>query len=399
MGGLLRISAACALVAAQIPAQVSAASRTFFEERLLDRAPIVIRARFDADQSCFDVDVAAFKVVQKLRGDVDDRILVLGATQLSQRLRNIDRLLFLRREPSGCLYKIVDVVDLAEEADGIEALVRAFLVLSNEAEPIRRRSGLKQLIQDGLAMKSEFPRRLAARELDRLARRIPPVLTIEEVIDFGRAAQVVPADETARTQQALDVAENALLGRFAGTQNAVPPGAKRNLYLRAVAAYLRAVEPARREAAADAVALKFGELSAPFLVKLLEDDAMRDRGLVHLGAMQWRGATKSLIGRLDSGAADPGPIIACLGEIGDEAAVPAVSRYLSTADHFDAAVLALVRMDGPASRRTLEAMLAQLRTDPRQQPRIETIERARSRDFIDEDTARRLEAKGRYPRE
>src|SRR5262245_35336450 len=121
MGWLLRTAICWGLLLSQLAAQ---SSKTFFEERLLDRAPIIVRARYDTDQSCFDVDVAAFKVVTKLRGSPDDRILVLGATQVSQRGKDFDRLLFLKREPSGCLYRIVDLIDLPDEADATEAFVR-----------------------------------------------------------------------------------------------------------------------------------------------------------------------------------------------------------------------------------------------------------------------------------
>ena len=69
MGRLAFICIGCGILGAHLAAQ--AAARTYFEERLLDRAPVVVRARFDADQSCFDVDVAAFLVKQKLRGEVD----------------------------------------------------------------------------------------------------------------------------------------------------------------------------------------------------------------------------------------------------------------------------------------------------------------------------------------
>jgi hypothetical protein len=345
------------------------------------------------------VEVAAFTVVRQLRGSVDARILVLGAAQLSKHLRNVDRLLFLTREPSGCVYRIVDAIDLVDEADAVEAMVRGFLGLVGDTDPARKREGLKQLIRDGHALRSEFPRRLAARELERLARRAPPVLTVDELAEFAAASASAPQDELPRIQGALDAAEDAYLRNLAGTQAAIARGPRRAQYVKAVVEYLRTIDPAPREAAVDRIALKFGTLAAPFLLKLVDDEAMRARALLHLGAMQWRPAAPDLLARLSGSPADPTALIECLGEVGDESAVPVIGRYLSRAESFEAASLALARLRSPAADRVLDAMLRELRKDPRQAPRVENIVRLRSAAFRDEDAALRLEARGRYPKE
>jgi hypothetical protein len=400
MGWLLRIAILWGLFLPQVPGQTS---KTFFEERLLDRAPIIVRAHYDADQSCFDVDVAAFRVVKRLKGESDSRILVLGATQLSQRGKDFDRLLFLKREPSGCLYRIVDLIDLAEEADATEAFVRAFLVVAEEDEPGKRRAGIKQLIADGFTMKSEFPRKLAARELERLARRTPPVLSVDELSDFAKYAKVSGPEDAERINQSIGVAENLMLKQFAGTQDAIPRGPRRNQYLRAVADYLRDSEPSRRDAAIDAIALRFGDNAVPFLTKVIDEEPEASpqtaRALLHFGGMRWTAIAPRLVAKLSAGPKEPGPIIGCLGELGVETAVTPVSRYLSTADQFEAAALALARINTPAATRLLDGVLAQLRRDPRQQSRVELIEHLRSKEFVEEDAQRRIEAKGRYPRE
>jgi hypothetical protein len=397
MGRLARIALSCAL--ASSPAAPQSSTKSFFEERLLDRAPVVVRARFDADQSCFDVDVAAFKVIRQLRGDADARILVLGAAQLSSRLRDVDRMLFLRREPSGCLYRVIDSIDLVEEGDAIEALVRGFLALGDETDPGRRRAGLKQLVRDALGMRSEFGRKLGAREIDRLARRDPPVLGVDEIAEFGAAAGNLPPKEAGRVDAALEAAENAHLRRYAGTQKRIARGPRRTRFLKLVGELLRCLDPAAADAPIDQIALQFGTLAGPLLVAALDDERARARALLHLGAMQWRPAVPGLVQRLTAMPADAGAVAACLGEIGDEAAVPAIGRCLSDPEHFEAAVVALARIRTTASTRALDAMLRELRKDPRQEPRVATIERAKSSAFQEQDVARRLEAKGRYPRE
>lgn len=397
MGRLLRIAIGWGLLPALLAAQ--SPSKTFFEERLLDRAPVIVRARFAADQSCFDVDVGAFNVTRRLRGEADNRILVLGAAQLATKGRDFDSLLFLRPEPSGCLYRIIDTIDLPDEADATEAFVRAFLAVAKEDEPMKRRAGLKQLIHDGFAMRSEFPRKLAARELERLARRTPPVLTVEELADFAKLLPLMYPDDAARVGPAIDAAEDAALKQFAGTQTAFPRGPKRTQYVRLVGEFVSSSDPDRQAAVIDRIALKFGDAAVPFLMKLLDDAGRRGRVLVHLGAMQWTPAVPQLIVKIAPGAPDPGPVIACLGEIGVEAAVAPVSRYLSTGDHFEAAALALARIQATSSERILDSLLLQLRRDPRQQPRVEFLERIRSKEFLEDDTDRRRAAKGRYPRE
>jgi hypothetical protein len=386
---------ACGLA---LPIPAHAQARTFFEERLLDQAPVIVRARYDGDQSCFDVDVAAFRVARRLHGEADSRVLVLGAGQLSKRFKDTDRLLFLKPEPSGCLHRIVDVIDLVSEADATEAFVRGFVALAKESEPSKRRSGLKQLVRDGLAMRTEFPRRLAICEVERLARRSPPQYSIEELSELARIARGFPPDEAGRLGAAVEAAENGLLREFAGTQSAFT-GSRRQTYVRAVADYLQDSEVERRTTAIERVATTFGEDAVPFLLKTLDDDAVAGHAARHLGGMKAKSAVPKLIDRLKAGGASTGPVIDALGEVGDESAVSAISRHLSSAEHFESAALALARIGGPAASRTLDGVLAQLRRDPRQQPRVELLQRVRSKTFRDEDEQRRAEAKARYGRE
>jgi hypothetical protein len=397
MGRLPFICVACGLLAAPLAAQSPA--KTYFEERLLDRAPVVVRARFDADQSCFDVDVAAFTVKQRLRGEVDTRILVLGSAQLSKQFKNVDRLLFLKREASGCLYRVVDVIDLVDEADPVEAFVRGFLALGGEVDPAKRRAGLKQLILDGLAMRSEFPRKLAVREAERLAARVPPELTVEDLAALARLGAGLSQDEAARLNGAIDEAENALLGPFAGTQASIPRGPKRAQYLRSVREYVSDSDPAHRTAVADSIAFRFGNAASPFLIKLLDDEPMRTTAAVHLGTLRRPEAAAPILAILKGSPKEPGPLIESLGAIGSESAVQPVSRYLSTADQFEIASLALARIGGPASKRLLEGLLAQLKRDPRQASRAEWIEKIQSKDFLEEDAEKRSGDRGRYARE
>lgn len=375
------------------------ASKTFFEEKLLDRAPVIVRAQFDVDQSCFDVDVAAFKVIRHLRGETEARILVLGAAQLSRRGRDLERLLFLEKKPSGCLYRIVDVIELAEDAAATESFVKSFLALIDDADPARRRAALKQAIKDGFGIRAEFPRKLAVREFDRVARRVPSVLTLEEVAEYARLGQELTGDDATRMADALDAAENGILRDLAGTQTAFARGARRQSYVKSVAEYLRDSDPVRRDAVMDQIALRFGVAAAPFLMKLLDDAHGRTRAALHLGAMQWAAAAPRLVAILSEPPPDPAPFIASLGEIGSDAAVPAVSRYLSSADHFDAAVLALGRIGTPAASKMLDALAKGMRRDPRQASRVDVIEKARSPEFLRADADRRAEARARYPRE
>jgi hypothetical protein len=397
MGRLAFICIGCGILGAPLAAQ--AAARTYFEERLLDRAPVVVRARFDADQSCFDVDVAAFLVKQRLRGDVDARVLVLGSAQLSKQFKNVDRLLFLKRETSGCLYRVVDVIDLVDEADAIEALVRGYLALGSEVDPAKRRTGLKQLITDGLSLRSEFPRKVSVREADRLARRLPSELSIDEIGALAKLGTALPPDEAARLTAALDAAEDGLLGPFAGTQSAVPRGPKRTQYLRSVRDYLQDSDPARRTPIADQIAFRFGDAAAPFLVKLLDDETQRAGAAIHLGTLRRPEAAPRILALLRESPKEPGPLIESLGCLGDETAVQPVSKYLSSPDYFETAALALVRIGSPSAKRILDGLLGQLKKDPRQSARSEWLEKARSKDFLEEDTERRTGDRGRYARE
>jgi hypothetical protein len=397
MGRLPCILLWCALLGAPIVGQDP--SRTYFEERLLDRAPIIVRARFVADQSCFDVEVGAFQVKQSLRGETEPRVLVLGAVQLSKQFRDTDRLLFLKREASGCLYRVVDVIDLVDEADATEAFVRGFLALVGEVDPAKRRSGLKQLIADGLAMRSEFPRKLAVRELDRLARRVPPVYSTDELVTLAKLGSPLMGDEAVRFGTALDAAESSILGPLQGTQESIPRGNRRIQYVRMIQEFHQDFDSERRAAVLDQIAMRFGDFAVPLLVRLLDDEALSPRAALHLGALQHRAAAPRLLAVLKAGPKDPGPIIESLGAVGDDSAVQPVSRYLSTSEHFETAALALVRIGTPSAKRILDGFAAQLRRDPRQAPRVEVLERLRSKAFQDEDTERRLDVRGRYARE
>ena len=121
-------------------------------------------------------------------------------------------------------------------------------------------------------------------------------------------------------------------------------------------------------------------------MRLLDDEAMSARAALHLGALQHRAAAPRLLAILKAGPKDPGPIIESLGAVGDDSAVQPVSRYLSTAEHFETAALALARIGTPSAKRILDGFAAQLRRDPRQAPRVEVLDRMRSKAFQDEDT-------------
>src|SRR4029079_18173252 len=110
---------------------------------------------------------------------------------------------------------------------------------------------LKQLINDGLTMRSEFPRKLAVREADRLARRDPPVYSIDELVALARLGSTLVGDEATRLGAAIDAAEGILLGPLQGTQDAIPRGPRRLQYLRSAREYLEDSDPERRAAVAD----------------------------------------------------------------------------------------------------------------------------------------------------
>jgi HEAT repeat protein len=206
-------------------------------------------------------------------------------------------------------------------------------------------------------------------------------------------------EDAARILQAIDAVENATLRRLAGTQNAFARGPRRTRYVRAAADYVKEVEPARRQAAVDQVALGFGDDAVPFLLKVLDDEDAAARAMTHLGILRAQAAVAPLTETMNSGGAGAEPAIEALGAIGSETSVPAIARQLSSAEHFEAAALALVRIDTPAAKRTLDGLLAQLRRDPRQQSRVEMLERIRSAAFLAEDVERRIAARGRYARE
>jgi hypothetical protein len=277
--------------------------------------------------------------------------------------------------------------------------VRAFLATIAEVDPAKRRAGMKQIVYDGLGLAGEFPRKLAVREAERLAQRVPPAWSVDELAGLAKLGTTFTGDEAARFAAMLTTAENGLLGPLHGTQEGIPRGPRRTQYLRMAGEFTLDSDAERRAGVADQMAFRFGDAAVPFLTRLLDDQSLRGRAALHLGVLQWKAASPKILAILREGPADPEPFLESLGVTAGDEAVPAVSRYLSTSEHFDAAALALARIGSPSAKRTLDGILAQLRRDPRQAPRVETIERLRSKDFLEEDAERRLAARGRYARE
>ncbi len=374
--------------------------RSFFEERLLDRAPVIVRARYDRDSTFGDVQLTAFSVRRELRGHPGSRVLVVAAGAVVDSFRDVDRLLFLKPEAQDQMYRLVDVVDLTDAAEETEATVNGYVGLTEESDPAKRRRILRRLVNDGFGAKGTFSRRLAVREFERLFERFPDTLTDE---DLTAAQQALPgldqADRT-RMRTALERLEERMLGDFAGTQMAVPAGPDRGTFIRAVCRLRETTDAAEQAEIIDRTAEGLGLKSVPFLIRCLRVPALQTRAMRHLGDMRGSSAVPELLKQLSTSATDQrARIVECLGRIGDDAATLPVARLLESApEMFRPVIEALARIGSPAAEGLLDVLAHRLADTSDTDPRKQVITEVRTPEWRATEEKRRAAASRAYSR-
>ena len=159
----------------------------------------------------------------------------------------------------------------------------------------------------------------------------------------------------------------------------------------------------RRPRSSISIALRFGDAAVPFLMKLLDDDAMSTgASRMHLGrAAVDRAAAPRLVARRSARRRrSPGPIIACLGEIGDEAAVQPVSRYLSSGRPLrDRGARARAHRRTVAPNGSSTACWRSSNATHASRRASSCSSGSDPKEFLEEDTERAADDKGRYSRE
>jgi hypothetical protein len=392
------------LLAAVVGAQGGASSRplgyrTFIETHLLDRSPVVARARFVKEDDFVGVQVCVYEAKATLKGPPQNRIMIAGAGADTAAARTVDRLLFCEPMSSGVLYRLIDAVDLVEPAAETEAAVRRALDLAAERRPEMRRAGVRTTVFEGLDARGEFSRKLGAREFARASTGLPGAFTAADLPRLRAALPRLPVDERAGFLEALGALEAERLSGYVGAEAAIPAGRERELFLLAVEALKEAPTPAERTSVVEQIVVRYGRRSAAFLTAAAGDPRQDVRLAAYrlLGALDVHDAAPVALrafGRAEG--AERTAIAECLGRVGGHECVPALAAKLDLrAADAPTFLLAIRRIGGPAADRVLDAAEKKAAEDPAASVAAAALAELRAADWQEKDAASRAAARRR----
>lgn len=400
--------AAAALLSGRAEAQRSAASpataasRSFLHRVLLDRAPVIVRGRFDKDESLTGIglQVTTFKTIRKLRGEVPEQVLVAGMGERARAFPDLDKILFLRPMRSGRLHELVDLIDLLpQDEEVVPATLVAYFGLDRETNPVILARELHAISLRNIESTSLFGVRTAIRELDGLVDSAPHLFTTAAVERIERAKARIPADDL-ESYRALKARVARVVARhFAGVEAQLEDAEDRESMRRAVAAWRTSSNPEERLLLLDRLVPRFGRKLRLFAEAAIEDGdpGVRARAAYWLGEFAEGASFAALVDALDTaGEAERRARIEALGKLGRQEAVRRLAAHAETRPLVDAVALALARIGGTEALDLLDRIELRLKPEGEDAVTVEAIRHLRSPEFVREEARRRAEAASRY---
>lgn len=381
------------------PAQ-DALPRTYLHQELLKRAPLVVRARQVEDKMLRRIQVTSFEVLETLRGKVSGRRVLIGAMGSRGRaFPKLEKLLFLKPMRSGRIHDLVDLIDLTESDRMVPRLLKRYVALEKEPNPVQVARIVRSLSFQGLASGSMFARRLAVRELARIAEQHPYLMTAKDLTRLEELKPRVPRPEYLRYRRTLERVNRRLASTFVGCESAFAAGKERELFLQAQGRFKSYADPQRKIRLLDEMVKTFGRKMRLFCEALLANDerAVRERAAWFLGEFGETPSVDPLVRVLESAPkAERPPFLEALGKIGDPRILPTLQVLIDNEQHIDVTLVALARVGGPEAASLLERVESRLGTEPEDLRRGERIRLLRSKEFARQETRRRQQARRIY---
>lgn len=401
--GRLSIASALWIVAGNCAlAQDPATYQPFLKRFLLDKAPVIVKARLGKDEVLqpLGIQVTRFEVLGVLRGPAMQSVLVGAMGERGSAWPDLDKLLFLKPLRSGVVHEAVDCVDLvAAEETAAPGLVADYLELENASDPVAALRRIRDLSLRGLDSGSVFAARVAIRELEGLVAAAPHLFLPADLLRLRRSEGRVPREDRERFRALVDGLGSRLAAHFSGCEAAVPEGPARDEFLRAVGRLRGTRDAAERVALAEAVVANFGRRSRLFCEALLLDASsdVRKRAAFFLGEFAEEGSFDPLArGFAEAGPEEKAERIGALGKIGRPEAVAVLREQLEHPDLLDAVLLALARIGTSDALEILDRLEARLKDVVGEESRVERIGWLRSKSFSRDEARRRLQGRQSY---
>lgn len=377
---------------------------SWLHEALLDRAPVIVRARFVEERRIpFGGEAAGvFEVKKTLRGaKVGKRVLVGGMGDRLGAFPDLDQLLFLDPLESGVILRLVDLVDLTpNEAPYVERLVERFLALDPRKDAISRRKQRLEIGLDAIGTGSVFASRVGVLELERVFDEQPGLFGRGQLARIQAAESGLPPAARADHERLVRRLGARIGDPFAGTELPFRPGPEREFF-RDLLVQLEALRgrEADRAAFLAQAAERVGPRLGPLCAALLGDEELP----IRLAAARWLGefgrasGVGPLLGKLETLRGDERRVrIEALGKLGARPALGVLLPLLSDASDGVVVAEALARIGGRRARQALEGRLARLQDEGGQAEAVAALRALLAPDFERRELKRRLEAARRW---
>ncbi len=365
----------CLLIALALHGQTATApskvreARTFFEERLSQRSTLIVRARFRKDESLGPLQVTYFTVTKTIRGAPTDSVGVIGIGDVAMVSRDVEKILFLKREGNGFFYSLVEATELSAYAVETEACIASWCHVANLNEPVERRQAWRRGIFEGLKSPSMFARRLASREAVQLMRVAPSWLHGSDVPSLRNAVAGLPTQDRDPILDLIGRLEAANLESYVGLEDGIPKGALRDEFLKGIIALTSEQDSAKRAAILDALSEGFARKADPLILRALDDRIGSVRTVARRLVIERDlvDATPILSKRMGSEVLEESEMIQaieCLGWLGDDS-VPSVLKGLTQSESVSlSALTALGRIGSPSAVNVLSMLRRKAAENP-----------------------------------
>lgn len=387
------------------PLEGQASSRSYLHDALLDRAPVIVRARLLETRDLTVCRLTRFKVLETLKGPAGPRVTVAGMGERARAYPELEKLLFLEPMSSGLMCRLVDLVDLTEDEGRLRLdLVKRYLRAHRGAtNPMALRRRFVRLGLESLESDSSFVRRVGIREVRRWSERAPHLFDYRDLARIRKAGGTLERDaDRLQAWRAVQRLRGHFQRPFEGFEEILQDPADRELFLETVKA-LQQAAPGDQAAVVDKLVEVFGLKARRYLeiqVRALRHEAPAVRCAHHLGRMGEEASVEPLVAALRTGgSARARAVVEALGKVGSTRALPAVRQALRSQELMDAAITALGRIGGPEAETLLSHLQQRLRKDPEGGGRIARIREVMSPEFRKAELERRRRARSTLVRQ
>lgn len=379
------------------------AGTSWLHQALLDRSQLIVVARWESDEvtPLHGIQMTRFTVEETLKGAPTSHVLVGNMGDRGNAFPGLAKILFLRVLQSRRVVELVDVVDITATDEGrAPALVRSYLALGKESNPIIRARQIGDLCLRELSSGSIFTSRVAAFELLAQAESMPFLFEPRHMTLVNAAASAIKGPVREPYQRLQRILSGMAGAAYGGTEKAFPPGVARDEFLAVVGRFQRIKDGEDRVRLLDAMVAGGDRRLRLFLEAALRDRSagVRRRATWHLGEMGEPASLGPLATALEQASEDEQlGLVEAIGKVGHPEAVAILLPRLADPATLDTALLAIARSGGLDAENVLERTERALAAKGAEKERWERIRYYRSKAFRTEEEKRRQAARKDLP--